>query len=68
MVDCLLYTGLPSARPSVTSATELTSQDEQSPDLDLSSADDADLSPSHPAMINDTMGTFITQPHKYVTF
>ncbi|XP_067940479.1 serine/arginine repetitive matrix protein 2-like [Watersipora subatra] len=56
---------LPSARPSVTSATELTSQDEQSPGLDLSSGDEMNANPSDP-MLNTA--TFITPPHNSFNF
>ena len=56
-------TGLPSARPSVTSATELTSQDEQSPELDLSSDDGAGPSNSEPIRINET-SQLPPPPHK----
>lgn len=59
----LFYTSeVPSAKPSVTSATELTSQDEQSAGLDMSSEEavpdsDLDLSPNavHPT------GFFLTE-------
>ncbi|KAF6038235.1 hypothetical protein EB796_003460 [Bugula neritina] len=56
---------LPSARPSVTSATDLTSQDEQSPDLDPSSEDERDgVTGSPQIQVNENYpSTFLTQPN-----
>lgn len=60
------FLGLPSARPSVTSATDLTSQDEQSPDLDPSSEDERDgVTGSPQIQVNENYpSTFLTQPNK----
>jgi len=52
----------------VTSATDLTSQDEQSPDLDPSSEDERDgVTGSPQIQVNENYpSTFLTQPNKWV--